>query len=94
MSVGAIFSSAYKTTEVVEIVSLFARVKIIATVVRNDLLRESWFCKRVMLRLQGTVVECVTSCMVIVLEGCGFKATGESKRLKGDWSPLLFELVA
>ena len=46
------------------------------------------------LRLQGTVVECVTSCMVIVLEGCGFKATGESKRLKGDWSPLLFELVA
>jgi len=41
MSVGAIFSSAYKTTQIVEIVSLFARVKIIATVVRNDLLRES-----------------------------------------------------
>ena len=47
-----------------------------------------------MLRLQGTVVECVTSCMVIVLEGCGFNAAGKSKRLNGDWSPLLFELVA
>ena len=68
--------------------------KTIATIWRNHLLRESWFCEKVMLRLQGTVVECVTSCMVIVLEGCGFKATGESKRLNGDWSPLLFELVA
>ena len=68
--------------------------KTIATIWRNPLLRESWFCEKVMLRLQGTVVERVTSCMVIVLEGCGFKATGESKRLNGDWSPLLFELVA
>ena len=55
MSVGAIFSSAYKTTQIVEIVALFARVKIIATVVRNDLLRESWFCERVMLRPSSTM---------------------------------------
>ncbi len=32
MSVGAILSSAYKMTLVVEIVSLLARIKIIATV--------------------------------------------------------------
>lgn len=80
--------------ETIEVVSLLARVKIIATVRRNPLLRESWFCERVMLRLQGTVVECVTSCMVTVLEGCEFNVTGKSKRLNGDWSPLLFELVA
>ena len=59
MSVGAIFSSAYKTTQIVEIVSLFARVKIIATVVRNDLLRESWFCERVMLGYAEVHIEYV-----------------------------------
>ena len=94
MSVGAILSSAYKVTFVVEIVFLACEGKNHSYRARNGLLRESWFCERVMLRIQGTVFECVTSCMVIVLEGCGFKATGESKRLNGDWSPLLFELVA
>ena len=33
--------------------------KTIATIWRNPLLRESWFCEKVMWRLQGTVVECV-----------------------------------
>jgi len=46
-----------------------------------------------MLVLQGTVVKCVTSCMVIVLEGCRLKATEKSK-VKGEFGhSLLFELV-
>ena len=49
MSVGAILSSAYKTTLVVEIVSLVNKGKNHSYRARNGLLRESGFCERVML---------------------------------------------
>ena len=49
MSVGAILSSAYKVTFVVEIVFLACEGKNHSYRARNGLLRESWFCEKVML---------------------------------------------